>query len=189
MLVGQSKGRDYPDGVWLGAGLHNSCQWSVSPFPVQFLQQTNGGPAQLPIAVLGGPRAMYWASLRGSGSRLRAQGGGLELEVVQAGDVHLQGWMGMEGEGKVSTPLCSSSKLPLGMDGDHLVCRESPPRLANHLSADPAPQSALRTPAFGLPAPACPVSVSVPPGGGQERVLVGMATALGCPRFPPPPPQ
>lgn len=50
-----------------------SGQFSVdSPFPVQFLQQPDGGPAQLPKAVLGGPRAMYRASLRGAGSRLRA---------------------------------------------------------------------------------------------------------------------
>lgn len=77
---------------------------SSSPFSVQFLQQPDGGPAQFPKAVLGSPGAMYWASLRGPGSRLGAQGWGLELEVVQAGDVHLQGWIGMEGEGEVSTP-------------------------------------------------------------------------------------
>lgn len=52
---------------------------------------------------------MYWASLRGLGRRLRAQDWGLELQVVQAGDVHLQGWMGMEGESQISVPSCPSS--------------------------------------------------------------------------------
>lgn len=47
---------------------------------------------------------MHRASLGGPGSGLRDQSRGLELEVVQAGDVHLQGWMGAEGEADVSTP-------------------------------------------------------------------------------------
>lgn len=56
--------------------------WGTSPFPVQFLQQPDGGPTQLAKAVFGWPRAMHRAFLRGLGSGLRTQSWGLELEVV-----------------------------------------------------------------------------------------------------------
>ena len=46
---------------------------------------------------------MHRASLRGPGSVFRGQSWGLELEVIQAGDVHLQGLVGMEREVKIST--------------------------------------------------------------------------------------
>lgn len=60
---------------------------------------------------------MYWASLRGPRRGFRAQGWGLELQVIQAGDVHLQGWMVMEGRSKVSTlSRPSSFQLLLRVD-------------------------------------------------------------------------
>lgn len=75
------------------------------------------------------------ASLGGPGSGLRAQGRGLELQVVQAGNVHLQRWIGVEGEGTVSTLLRpSSSRLPMGADGVAPVCKRGP-------QASPSPLS------------------------------------------------
>lgn len=51
----------------------------LSPLLVQFFQQADGGPAQLPETVLGWARAVHWASLWSPGGRLRAQGWGLEF--------------------------------------------------------------------------------------------------------------
>lgn len=111
---------------------------------------------------------MYRTSVRGPGSRLRGQSRGLELEVVQAGDVHLQGWMGTEGEAK--SVLLPASALHSSLCAAP-VCRGDP-RPTPHLSAAPALPSAPRTPALGPPAPACPVSASGPPEGGGSKKSV-----------------